>query len=46
MREAIRLFQNFNSARNASSRTEEEVFHIAEFSSTGQGEFEVNRCLV
>ena len=32
------LFQDYNGERNEQSRTEENVLHIAEFSSSGRGE--------
>jgi len=38
---AMLLSQAVNKARDEPSRTEEVVFHIAEFSSTGRGEFDV-----
>ena len=36
---ATHLFDAFDSDRNERSRTEEKVFHVAEFSSTSQSEF-------
>ena len=40
MRQAMNMFQHFDSERNEWSRTEEKVFHVAEFS-TGRSEFNV-----
>ena len=45
MRETMRTFHFFDLKRNEWSRAEEKVFHIAEFSSTGQSEFEGQSCL-
>ena len=39
MERATHLFDAFDSDRNERSRTEEKVFHVAEFSSTSQSEF-------
>ena len=38
MQEAIEKFQSLNEARDEQSRTEEKVVHVAEFSSSRQGE--------
>jgi len=38
---AMKYFQAFNRQRDERSRTVEKVFHVAEFSSTGRGEFDV-----
>ena len=46
MKEAIKEFHYSDSERNESSRTEEKVFHAAEFSLTGQSEFGVYHNLV
>ena len=43
---AMKLFHHSESVRNEWSRTEEKVFHISEFSSTGRSEFDVYRTLV
>jgi hypothetical protein len=40
----VEVFQSFEQKRDELSRTEEKVFHVAEFSSTGRGEFDVYRC--
>ena len=39
--EAMDMFQYLESERDEWSQTEEKVFHVAEFSSTGQSEFGV-----
>ena len=43
MRDAMNTFHFFDSERDEWSRTQEKVFHVAEFSSTGRGEFDVYR---
>jgi len=43
MQHVMGLFQSHDQERDEPSRTEEKVFHVAEFSSTGQGEFDVYR---
>ena len=46
MQRAAHLFDAFDSDRNEWSRTEEKVFHVAEFSSTSQSEFNHHRNFV
>ena len=45
MQRAMDKFHSFNSKCNERSQTEEKVFHVAEFSSTGQSEFNVCQIL-
>ena len=40
MREVVHEFQQFNKMRNEQSRPKENFFHVAEFFSSGQGEFD------
>ena len=41
LQEAMNLFKGYNRSRNEQSRTEDHVLHIAEFSSSGRGEFDI-----
>ena len=41
--EMMRAFQHFNAARDEQSRTKANVVHVAEFSSSGRGEFDLSR---
>ena len=43
MQEAKTMFHSYDQARDEKSRTEEKVFHLAEFSSSGQGKSDVYR---
>lgn len=43
MKEVMVVFKRYNEKRNEQSRTKEHVLHIAEFSSSGRGEFDINR---
>jgi hypothetical protein len=43
IRETLDLVQHYEQQRDDMSRTEEKVFHIAEFSSTGRGEFDLSQ---
>ena len=42
MEDVMTLFQRLNGERDEQSRTEEKVVHVAEFSSSGRGEFDFN----
>ena len=41
MEDVMKLFQRLNGKRDEQSRTEEKVVHVAEFSSSGDGEFAI-----
>ena len=43
MEDVMKSFQRFDGERDEQSRTEEKVVHVAEFSSSGQGEFDIDR---
>ena len=43
MQEVADLSKRYNEIRDEWSRTTEKVFHVAEFSSSGHGEFDVYR---
>ena len=42
LQEAMDAFQNVNAARDEQSRTKKNVLHVAEFSSSGRGEFDLS----
>ena len=42
MQVVMNMFRDFEEERNEESRTKENVMHIAEFSSSGQGESELS----
>ena len=43
MQEVKNLFKRYNGQRNEQSRTSDHILHIAEFSSSGRGEFDIYR---
>ena len=43
IQETLGVFQFYEQFRDDRSRTEEKVFHVAEFSATGQGECDLSQ---
>ena len=43
IQETMGVFDYYEQLRDGRSRTEEKVFHVAEFSATGQGEFDLSQ---